>query len=289
MSTSLLIDTSSLTYRAFHALPTSITDDEGHAVNAVRGYLDMVSTVIAELAPDTVRHCWDDAEIPEGRLAAYPAYKSQRTEPPAEITWQFDLLRRLLPALGEVIVEAEGWEADDAIGTLCAAAGDSDRVVVLTGDRDLIQLVRDPVVQVWFTVSGTKQLRRYDAAGVVDAYGVPPDRYADFAILRGDPSDGLPGIKGVGEKTARQLIGRYESLGALVADADAQTPALGRTLAASGDYVDAMLQVVPVQTGLDLTEIGPDADDDVVAELAVRHAIESPVDRWRERRAGVAS
>ena len=283
MATHLLIDTSSLTYRAFFALPSSITDADGNPVNAVRGYLDMVSTVVAELQPDVIRHCWDDAEIPAGRLEAYPAYKAQRTEAPAEITWQFGLLRRLLPAMGEVVVEAQGWEADDAIGTLAAAAGPDDRVVVLTGDRDLIQLVRDPVVQVWFTVSGTKQLRRYDETAVEETYGIPASRYVDFAILRGDPSDGLPGVKGVGEKTARTLIGAYPSLPALVADARAQTPKLGETLEASADYLRAMLQVVPVRTDLPLTQTGPDPDPELVAELATRHAIESPIQRWRER------
>jgi 5'-3' exonuclease len=283
MTTSLLIDTSSLTYRAFFALPASITDAEGNPVNAVRGYLDMVSTVLAEVRPDVVRHCWDDAEIPAGRLDAYPAYKAQRTAAPDGIGWQFALLRRLLPAMGEVIVEAPGWEADDAIGTLATAAGQGDRVVVLTGDRDLIQLVRDPVVQVWFTVSGTKQLRRFDEAAVVEAYGIPAARYVDFAILRGDPSDGLPGVRGVGEKTARTLISRYPALPDLVADAGAQTPALAATLRDAAGYVEAMQRVVPVRTDLPLVEVGPDPDADLVAELVVRHAIEAPVQRWRER------
>ncbi len=284
MTTTLLIDTSSLTYRAFFALPTSITDPDGNPVNAVRGYLDMVSAVVTELRPDAIHHCWDDAEVPAARLAAYPGYKSQRTEAPAEIVWQFALLRDLLPALGEQITESEGWEADDAIGTLAAAAGPQDRVVVLTGDRDLIQLVRDPVVQVWFTVSGTKQMVRYDEAGVHDKYGIPPARYVDFAILRGDPSDGLPGVKGVGEKTARRLIGAYPTLAELVDDADAQTPALARTLRASAGYIDAMGDVVPVRTGLDLTHVGPDPDPQKVAQLEQRHALSGPIGRWQEHR-----
>ncbi|MGI9016409.1 MAG: 5'-3' exonuclease [Euzebya sp.] len=285
MTTSLLVDTSSLAYRAFFALPVSIADDEGNPVNAIRGYLDMVSTIVAELRPDVIAHCWDHSEIPAGRLAAYPQYKAARTQPPQEILWQFDLMRRLLPALGEVIVEAQGWEADDAIGTLCEQADDDDRVVVLTGDRDLIQLVRDPVVQVWFTVSGTRQLRRFDQAGVVDTYGIPASRYVDFAIMRGDPSDGLPGVKGIGEKTARALVGRYPTLAALVADAAAQTPKLGQTLAQASDYLEAMQQVVPVRTDLDLTRTGPRPDDALVAGLQASHALEGPIGRWQERRA----
>jgi 5'-3' exonuclease len=282
-TTTLLVDTSSLAFRAFFALPASITDGEGHPVNAVRGYLDMVSTVAEELRPDAIRHCLDHTEVPAPRLAAFPGYKAQRSAPPEGIGWQFGLLRRLLPALGQVLVEAEGWEADDVIATLAAAAGPDDRVVVLTGDRDLLQLVRDPVVQVWFTVSGTRQLRRFDAAAVQEAYGVPADRYADFAALRGDPSDGLPGVRGVGEKTARALVGRHASLEAVVAAADGETPRLAGALRDAAGYLAAMREVVPVRTDVALTEHGPDADPALVDELAVRHAVEAPVQRWRER------
>lgn len=285
MTTSLLIDTASLAYRAFYALPASITDPEGHPVNAIRGYLDMVSTVAVDLQPDAIRHCWDDAELPAERLVAYQDYKSNRRAAPPEILWQFDLLRRLLPALGETIVEAPGWEADDAIGTLCAGVNDDERVIVLTGDRDLIQLVRDPVVQVWFTVSGTKQLTRYDEPAVVDKYGIPPSRYVDFAILRGDPSDGLPGVSGVGEKTARRLVNDYDSVAAIVADADCQTPKLGRTLVDAADYLHAMRDVVPIRADVDLRTVGPDRDALEVQRLEQRHALSGPIGRWQEHRA----
>lgn len=285
MTTSLLIDTASLAYRAFHALPASITDAEGHAVNAVRGYLDMVSSVLVDVRPEVVRHCWDDAEIPAVRLASYPQYKADRRAAPSEIVWQFDLLRRLLPALGETIVEAPGWEADDAIATLSEVAGADDRVVVLTGDRDLIQLVRDPVVQVWFTVSGTKQLKRYDEAAVSDKYGIAPSAYADFAILRGDPSDGLPGVPGVGEKTARRLVTDHGSVAAVLAAADSQTPRLAQTLSDSTEYVAAMQEVVPVRRDVALRTVGPTSDPSFVQQLSQRHALSGPIDRWQERRA----
>ncbi|CAN5318899.1 5'-3' exonuclease [soil metagenome] len=288
MTTTLLIDTSSLTYRAFFALPDSITDAEGHPVNAVRGYLDMVGHVLTEVAPDQVVHCWDDAELPEGRVAHFPAYKADRSAPPDGIGWQFGLLRRLLPALGQQITEAPGWEADDAIGTLAAAAGPSDRVVVLTGDRDLIQLVRDPVVQVWFTVSGTKQMRRFDEAAVRDHYGIDADRYADFATLRGDPSDGLPGVKGIGEKTAAKLIDRYASLDELVLAAGEQTPALAARLRDAAAYLTAMQHVVPVRTDVALRHIEGDPDPALVAELEARHRLDGPIGRWAQAVAGAA-
>lgn len=285
MTTTLLVDTSSLTYRAFFALPTSITGADGAPVNAVRGYLDMVANVVVDLQPDEVRHCWDHTEVPPGRLAAYPAYKADRSAPPEEIVPQFTLLRELLGAMGEEVVEAAGWEADDVIGTLCTDAATDDRVHVLTGDRDLIQLVRDPVVEVRYTLSGTKKVARYDEAGVQEKYGIPPQRYVDFAILRGDPSDGLPGVKGVGPKTAVSLIERYDDLPALVADAAAQTPRLARTLAESADYVDAMLEVVPVRTDVELTWLPATPDPDRMATLVDHHRLSGPVERYQEARA----
>lgn len=284
MTTRLLIDTASLTYRAFHALPASITDPDGQPVNAVRGYLDMVSVVAAELGPDMIAHCWDDVEVPEARVAAYPGYKAGRRDAPPEILWQFALLRRLLPALGETIVEAPGWEADDAIGTLCARADAGDRIVVLTGDRDLIQLVRDPVVRVWFTVSGTKKLVRYDEAAVIAAHGVPPQRYVDYAILRGDPSDGLPGLDRVGQKTARRLVAAHATLEEMVAAADDHSASLGRTLRDSTEYVRAMRAVVPVRSDLSLRTTGPDADPALVRRLERAHALSGPIERWQDRR-----
>ncbi|HUG83570.1 MAG TPA: 5'-3' exonuclease [Euzebya sp.] len=286
MATSLLIDTSSLTYRAFFALPTSITDGQGNPVNAVRGYLDMVGHVVGQLTPDTVLHCWDDAEVPQGRLDAYPAYKIERSAPPEGIGWQFALLRRLLPALGETIVEAPGWEADDAIGTLCAEAGPEDRVVVLTGDRDLIQLVRDPVVQVWFTVSGTKQLRRFDEEAVREHYGIDADRYADFATLRGDPSDGLPGVKGIGEKTARRLVQQHPTLDAMVAAVDQHPVGLATKLREAQDYLAAMRHVVPVRADVDLRPIPPAPDPQLVTAMEADHRLDGPIGRWREVRGG---
>lgn len=276
----LVVDTSSLTYRAFFALPVSLTDADGNPVNAVRGYLDMVGFVVASGGVEQVLHVFDDDWRPAERVAAYPGYKADRAAEPAEIGWQFDLLRRLLPAMGEQIVLAPGWEADDAIATICAAAGDEDRVDVLTGDRDLIQLVRDPVVRVLFTVSGTKKLATFDEAGVVERYGITADRYVDFAILRGDPSDGLPGIPGVGEKTARRLVNAYPDLPALLADADAQTPKLGQTLRDAAEYLQAMRAVVPARTDVALQRIDVDPDADAVEQMVRQHALSGPVERY---------
>lgn len=284
MTHRLLLDTSSLAYRAFFALPATITDGEGRAVNAVRGYLDMVAHLTRTYTPDEVLHCLDHDWRPAPRVAAYAGYKSDRLPDPEELPWQFALLREVLGAFGAMQVWAEGWEADDAIGTLCAQGGDGDCLEIVTGDRDLLQLVRDaaPTVRVLFTVKGVKELARFDERGVEQKYGVPAARYVDFAILRGDPSDGLPGVSGVGEKTARDLVTEHESLDAVVAAAGTLTKRLGERLAAAADYLKTMESVVPVRRDLTLVVDRGERDDGRLDELAKRHAIDGPVGRLRE-------
>jgi 5'-3' exonuclease len=158
---------------------------------------------------------------------------------------------------------------------------------VVTGDRDLIQLVRDPVVRVLYTVRGVSELRVFDAAAVQEHYGVPPERYVDFAILRGDPSDGLPGVPGVGEKTARRLIARYPSLDALVADADAQTPKLAERLTAATGYLAAMAHVVPLRTDVELVVDDGERDDAALERLAAERNLDGPIGRLRAALDGV--
>lgn len=278
----LLLDTSSLLYRAFFALPTSITAPDGAPVNAVRGYLDMTARLVADRGPDEVVHVFDDDWRPAPRVAAYPGYKSARAEEPAELTGQFALLPAVLDAFGQAQVRAPGWEADDAIGALCHVAAGDERLAVVTGDRDLLQLVRDPHVRVLFTVKGVSELTDFDEAAVQARYGVPPSRYVDYAILRGDPSDGLPGVSGIGDKTARTLVTAYPDLATLLADAQAQTPRLAERLAAAGPYVEAMRSVVPVETGVALHTRAGRRDDAALDDLAARHGLEGPIGRLRE-------
>lgn len=284
MARTLLLDTSSLTYRAYFALPSSITDPEGRPVNAVRGVLDMHARLVADRRPDEVVHVFDADWRPAERVAAYPGYKAERPEEPAELTEQFQLLEAVLDAFGLPRVEAPGWEADDAIGTLCARAREGESVDIVTGDRDLLQLVRDgdPCVRVLYTVKGVRELATFDERAVRERYGVPPQRYVDFAILRGDPSDGLPGVKGVGEKTARDLVRRYDSLEAMLADRSGPSPAVARRLAGAAPYVEAMRAVVPVRADVELTWRRRERDDAALDALATRRAIEGPVGRLRE-------
>jgi 5'-3' exonuclease len=281
MTYTLLLDTSSLTYRAFFALPASITDDAGQPVNALRGYLDMTARLMTDHRPDEVLHVFDADWRPAGRVAAYPDYKGARAPDPDGLPEQFPMLRDLLHTMGQTCVEAPAWEADDALAVLCAGVEAPDRIDIVTGDRDLIQLVRDPVIRVLYTLRGVSELRVFDAAEVQARYKVPPERYVDFAILRGDPSDGLPGVPGIGEKTAQRLVAAYDTLEALIADADAQTPRMAERLRAAGEYVTAMRAVVPLRDDVELRRVEGVRDDAKADELAATHSIEGPVGRLR--------
>jgi 5'-3' exonuclease len=275
----LVLDSPSLLYRAFFALPATIRDRDGHPVNAVRGYLDMVAHLIRSRLPRTVVHTFDNDWRPAFRVAAYPGYKAARRPDPPELPPQLDLLHEVLRAAGLPVADAEGYEADDVIGTLAAAATDAEPIEIVTGDRDLLQLVRDPAVAVLFTVKGVKDLRRFDEAEVERGHGVPPRLYADLATLRGDSSDGLPGIAGVGPKTAATLLTRHGSLDALRAATDL-TPRIAEALRAQSGYLDAMRTVVPVarDVAVRISEQRP-PDHATLQRLAAERALKGSVDR----------
>jgi 5'-3' exonuclease len=276
----LLVDSASLLYRAFFALPRSIRSPDGRPVNAVRGYLDMTSRVITERRPRTAIHVLDDDWRPAPRVAAYAGYKAARAPDPPELAGQLELLVEVLEAAGAPIASAEGWEADDAIATLAAAATAERPAEVLTGDRDLLQVVRDPAVRVLFTLRGVSSLGLFDEAAVVEAYGVPPARYADLAVLRGDPSDGLPGVPGVGQKGAARLLAEHGSLSAILAAGGSLPPRVRGALEGARDYIAAMEAVVPVRTAVDC-RVTPSRPPDTarLSALAERHGIDGPVRR----------
>ena len=287
----MLLDTSSLFYRAFFALPASITDSRGRQINALHGYLDMVARLLRERKPDELIHCLDDDWKPAGRVAAFDGYKAARAEEPPELTAQFEVLSQMLEAAGMAQAWAPEWEAEDAIGTLCAQAPRRDRIDIVTGDRDLLQLVHDPVVRVLITRKGVSDLAEMDEAAVEEKYGIPPGRYADFAILRGDPSDALPGVVGVGEKTARALVNAYPSLDEMVEDARAPkssrkplkgSPGLKARIVSSADYLEAMREVVPIRTDLEVVVESPQRDDAKLDRIANARKLTGPVRRVRE-------
>jgi 5'-3' exonuclease len=288
VTTHLLLDTSSLMFRAFFSVPVTVVGRDRKPVNAAHGYLDMTARLIERLHPDKCVHVFDNDWRPAPRVAEYTGYKAQRAPDPEGLPEQFELLREVLEAMGLPHAEAEGWEAEDAIGGLAARGGPDDRFDIVTGDRDLLQLVRDPVVRVLFTVRGVSELREFDEAGVLEHYGVPASRYADFATLRGDPSDGLPGVRGVGEKTARALVDGYGSLEELMEEARAERRRPGplqgagrlvATLRDSEQYLDAMRKVVPIRTDVDVDVTRAEPDPERLEELARSHRLVGPVQR----------
>jgi 5'-3' exonuclease len=288
MANRLLLDTSSLMYRAFFSVPPTVKDPQGRPVNAVRGYLDMNARLIAARSPDEVVHVYDHDWRPAPRVALYAGYKSKRAPDPEGLPEQFVLLREVLDAFGLPQAEAPGWEAEDAIGVLCARADPEDRHDIVTGDRDLIQLVRDPAVRVLFTVRGVTELTVFDESTVEAKYGVPASRYAEFAILRGDPSDSLPGVRGVGEKTARELIRAYPDLDSLVTDASAvrrtgaplqRSPGLRAAIRDASDYLATMREVVPIRTDVEVRTWTGAFDEARLDALAEGRSLGGPIER----------
>ena len=251
----MLLDTASLYYRAFYGVPDTLTAPDGTPVNAIRGLLDMIARLVRARPPGALVACLDADWRPAFRVAAIPSYKTHRARPdgteeePPALTPQIPVIEEVLHAMGIATAAAAGFEADDVIGTLTArSAGPVD---VVTGDRDLFQLVDDRrPVRIVYTARGLTKLDVVDEAAVTQRYGIPGRAYADFAVLRGDPSDGLPGVPGVGEKTAAALIQAFGSI-------DAITDALDRghggfpkgsraKVAAARDYLAVAMPVVRV-------------------------------------------
>ncbi|MEJ7651935.1 MAG: 5'-3' exonuclease [Chloroflexia bacterium] len=288
MSRRLLLDTYSLIYRAYFALPRTIVDAQQRPVNAVHGYLDMTARLATSQRPDEIVHVYDHDWRPEGRTSVYPGYKADRPPDPEALPPQFDFLRDALDALGATQAEAPYWEADDGIAALCAQAGPNERLDIVTGDRDLFALVRDPVVRVLFTVKGVSELAVFDEAAVLEKHGVPPTRYVEYAILRGDASDGLPGVKGVGEKTARALVAAYPDLDSMLADANADPPQgeplarsrrLAESLRTASEYIEAMRSVVPTRADVEVRVWRGAGDAKRLDELAENGGLGGPIRR----------
>ncbi len=311
----LLLDGASLWFRAYYALPESITAPDGRPVNAVRGFLDMISALIARTEPGRLAVCLDLDWRPQFRVDLVPSYKAHRVaeaapevaeseEVPETLTPQVDMIMDVLAALGIATAGAEGLEADDVLGTL-AARERRDPVVVVSGDRDLLQVAADEPneVRVLYVGRGLAKAELFDPALVSERYGVPLHRageaYAELALLRGDASDGLPGVKGIGEKTASTLMLQYESVAALRAAAldpsSDMAKGIRAKLANASDYLDAALPVVRVVTDADVVlsksdEIPPHpADTDALNVLAETLGIENAVNRLVSAMAATAS
>jgi 5'-3' exonuclease len=281
----VLIDAGSLLYRAYHAIPVLHTPDGKTPTNAVLGFLNFLARLLEDRRPGKLVACLDADWRPAFRVEALPTYKAHRVAaedaPVDETELQVPMLLEILDAVGLSVAAAEGYEAEDVIATL--ARGAREPVEVVTGDRDLFALVGDPNVRVLYTLRGVSELAVVDRAWVEAKYGIPGDRYLDFAILRGDPSDGLPGVPGIGAKTASELLRRYGSLEGILGASDLPA-ALRAKLLASGEYLIAACRVVgpvataPVRGGDGAIPAEP-RDLERLAELGKRYGLERSVER----------
>jgi 5'-3' exonuclease len=306
----LLLDGASMWFRSYFGVPSSITAPDGRPVNALRGFLDAVATVITRERPARLVVCRDDDWRPQWRVDLIPSYKAHRVavpepdgqpdieEVPDDLTPQVDMILEILDAFGIPTAGAPGMEADDVLGTL-AFQERRDPVVVVSGDRDLLQLVcDDPVeVRVLYLGRGLAKATLWGPAEVAEIYGVPVDRagpaYAELALLRGDPSDGLPGVPGVGEKTAATLLAQHGSLDRILAAAhdpkSKMSKAYRTKLLAATDYIEAARPVVQVAKDAPVTL--STASDKLplaaehprkVAELAEAYGVTSSIGRLQK-------
>lgn len=302
----MLLDTASLYFRAFFGVPDSMKAPDGTPVNAVRGLMDFISRLVGEYDPSHLVCCWDDDWRPQWRVDLLPSYKAHRVvaerpgpapdveEVPDPLEVQVPIIRDVLAAYGIAVVGHPEMEADDVIGTLATGAGMP--VDIVTGDRDLFQLVDDAAqVRVLYTARGVGRHERVDNAWVRAKYGIDAHQYADFATLRGDASDGLPGVAGVGEKTAATLLNRFDDVETILAAAEDPSSDMGPgprgKIKAAAEYLAVAPTVVAVRRDLDLdlpdlTRPRRPADDDAVADLTERWDLGSSATRLREALAG---
>lgn len=294
----MLLDTASLYFRAYFGVPESIKAPDGTPVNAVRGLLDFIDRLVKDHHPDHLVACMDADWRPRWRVELIPSYKAHRVaeehaggpdeeEVPDTLSPQVPVIEAVLDAIGIARVGVEGYEADDVIGTYTARA--SGPVDIVTGDRDLYQLVDDARgVRVLYPVKGVGTLQTTDEAVLREKYGVDGSGYADLALLRGDPSDGLPGVPGIGEKTAARLLAEFGDLAGILAAVDDPesrlTPSQRKRLDEARPYLAVAPTVVRVAADVPLPDVGtelPRAPRDAAAleELAGRWGLGGSLQR----------
>lgn len=286
----MLLDTASLYFRAYFGVPETVTSPDGTPVNAVRGLLDFIARLVRDHRPDSLVACMDLDWRPQWRVDLIPSYKTHRVaeeaaigpdteQVPDTLAPQVPVIERVLDAVGIARLGAQGYEADDVIGTLTARA--RGPVDIVTGDRDLFQLIDDArAVRVLYPVRGVGTLDTYDAAALRAKYGVDGAAYADLATLRGDPSDGLPGVPGIGEKTAAKLLARHGDLAGILAAADDPasklSPAQRARLAEARPYLAVAPRVVRVAGDVPL----PPHDAALPSWPRDPRALEELTERW---------
>ncbi len=295
----LLFDTASVYFRAYFGLPTSLRAPDGRPVNVVRGLLDFLGRFITEYSPTRLACCWDNSWRPVWRVALIPSYKAHRVgtdgeDIPAELAAQIPMITQVLAAAGLAVVGSDGYEADDVIATL--AAHQPGPTAVITGDRDLFQVVDDAAaVRVLYLGQGAGRYDQVDRAWLRGRYDVDPSQYVDFAVLRRDPSDGLPGVAGIGEKTAARLLNAHHDLaGVLAAAATGElTPKVTAALTAARDYLSAAPAVVAAERNAPLPELDlrlprEVADPELFDSLTAEWGLGGSAERFRTALAAAA-
>ncbi|MDT5031778.1 MAG: hypothetical protein QOC94_1949 [Actinoplanes sp.] len=297
----LAVDAPSLYFRAFHGIPESAArTPAGEPVNAIRGFLDMIASLVRTRRPDRIVCALDANWRPEWRVKLVPSYKRHRVahgdveEVPAALEKQVPVLLEVLQTVGIPAFGVPGYEADDVLGTL--AATQPGPVEVVSGDRDLFQLVDDERgTRLLYCGRGVAKLEDSDNAVVEQKYGVPARWYADFAAMRGDPSDGLPGVPGVGDKTASRLVSRYGGIDAILAALDDPdsgfAPGVRSKLNAARDYLAVALPVCKVALDVPLPDFDPalpqaPRDPEALLALAERWNLASSARRLVDALAG---
>jgi|SRR5690625_926222 len=295
----LLLDTASLYFRAFYGVPDSLKAPDGTVVNAVRGLLEFITGLTQQYNPTHIVCCWDNNWRPSWRVELLPEYKAHRVvshrgegdqeEMPEELKKQIPIIEQVLQAVGIAVVGVDDYEADDVVASLCSQAPHG--VSIATGDRDLFQLVDDSTpVQVLYTARGVKAHEVITETVVKEKFGISPSQYVDFVVLRGDPSDGIVGVGGIGEKTAAKLLNEYGSVERILAAVeDPQSslkPRQRENLTQATQYLSAAKKVVRVVDDLNL---GVEIDDlarptkfahpNRVADLAKTYGLGGSVDR----------
>ena len=285
VGTLMLLDSASMYFRAFYGVPDTVAAPDGTPVNAVRGLLDMITRLVRARHPTRLVACMEPDWRPAFRVAAIPSYKAHRAnadgseQVPDALNAQIPVIEEVLAAAGVAMAGAKGYEADDMIASLAARA--DGPVEVVTGDRDLFQLVDDAKpVRIIYIARGVAKFEVIDEAAVTARYQIPGRAYAAFATLRGDPSDGLPGVSGVGEKTAAALVRVFGSIDAMLTALDSGHGGFPMgtrpKLAAARDYLEAAVPVVRVADDAPL----PDLDDHLGQPPADTAKLEALSERW---------
>ena len=281
----LLLDGSSLMFRAFFGIPvTAFKAPDGQPVNAVRGFLDMLARLVTDRKPKALVVATDEDWRPAFRVKVVASYKTARLERgamPAELQPQEPIIWAILKAMGVEVMGAAGFEAEDVIASLLPKL--SGKVEIVTGDRDLFSLVRDPDVTVLYTQKGIGNLLIVDETEIERRYGIPGRSYGDYAVLRGDPSDGLPGVPGVGEKTAAQLVRRFKDLDGIVASGKLGDEANAYIQRARRVGVPVSIAALPKPKG---TRPGTPVNPQALAKLSETYGVGSSIDRLVRALAG---